>query len=181
MIDISNELPKHPTMKWKEREEDKITHLIVHCTASNNQDPVKTANYHINSKALSKKGAPGIAYHDFITNTGTIYHCNNYNKITWHAGLYNSYSVGVVIAYLGEPNLIPNKQWEFLINHLTELCLRFKINPSKKLLGHKECIGMFIKMGNGSVRYYKECPFNIDKLNIMRREVLCNVSFIGQK
>jgi N-acetyl-anhydromuramyl-L-alanine amidase AmpD len=170
-IDIRNDLPRHATKKWKKR--DKITHIIVHTTASDNQDPFKTARYHISSNNhISPGGCPGITYHDFITKEGIIYHCSDYQDWIWHAGLYNKHSVGVVMAFKGQVDIISptEKQYDALLKHLVVLCLYFKVLPSN-VIGHREVPGMFTILGKGSVKYKKTCPGMSVNLDRLRSEV----------
>ena len=170
IIDIRSTIPKHETLVPKSRTSPP-THIVVHCTASNNQDPNQTALYHVTpgpSNHISKKGAPCIGYSDFITNNGTIYHCVDYLKITWHAGLFNNKSIGIVIAHPGDKTSIDNRQYNSLIKYLAVLCLYFKILPSN-VIGHKEVPGMYTLLGNGSRVFKKRCPGDnlcLDKMRV---------------
>ena len=173
VVDIRRSLPKHPTRKWKKRPTP--TRIVVHTTASENQDPNKTAQYHIHAgktNHISTLGCPGLVYHDFITRAGIIYHCNNYEDWTWHAGLYNKSSVGVVMAFAGQTNgvVYSPEQFEALMKHLVILCLYMKILP-KNVIGHREVPGMFTILGKGSVIYKKSCPgYSVDLVK-MRAEL----------
>jgi N-acetyl-anhydromuramyl-L-alanine amidase AmpD len=167
-MDIRKVLPKHPTRKWKTR--TSADTIIVHTTASSQQDPAKVAANHIRpgkDNHLSQAGAPGLAYHDFITTDGVVYHCNNYTDVTWHAKLWNTRSVGVVMAFRGQDGRPPEvAQYDALKRHLVVLCLYMKILP-ERVFGHRECPWMSTVLGNGSVRYKKECPgmgVNLDQL-----------------
>jgi N-acetyl-anhydromuramyl-L-alanine amidase AmpD len=118
---------------------------------------------------ISQKGCPSIAYHDFIDSSGTIFRCNNYSDITWHAGLYNSSSIGIVMAFKGQDNIFPAKeQWDAMIDHVVDLALTFRILPPS-IIGHREVPGMAIHLGNGSVRYRKVCPGMVIDLKDMRK------------
>lgn len=170
-IDIRDQLPRHATRKWKRR--DKVTHIVVHTTASNNQDVFKTARYHIDpSNHISKGGCPGIVYHDIITKAGEIYHCNDYQDWTWHAGGYNRFSIGVGMAFKGQVDSISPTpaQYDALLKHLVILCLYLKILP-KNVIGHREVPGMYTIIGKGSKRYKKTCPGMSVDLDVLRREV----------
>lgn len=169
IVNIVSALPRHPTRKWAQRNTaDKI---VVHCTAGSNQNPKETALYHITpgpQNHLSKNGAPGIAYTDFITKTGKVYHCNEYSDITWHAGLWNTPSVGVVLAYLGLKEAPPAEQIQVLVELLTHTALLLHI-PPQKIYGHREVPGMYTIVGKGSKRFKKECPgmkINLDALRL---------------
>lgn len=172
IIDIRRTIPRHTTRKWKKRKA--IDLIVIHTTASNQQDPVKTAKYHITpgkDNHLSKKGAPGIAYHDFIDKDGRLYHCNNYMDITWHAGLWNGKSVGIAMAFKGQTGEAPSYEQSLrLVQHLVILCLYLKVLP-KKIKGHREAPGMVTILGNGSKRYRKTCPGWGVNLDLLRQEV----------
>ena len=159
VVDIRSTIPRHPTRQWRKRQ--KIKRIVVHCTASNNQDPDRTAHYHVTPgpwNRISKRGCPSIAYHDFITQQGTIYRCNDYTDWTWHAGLWNRTSIGVALAYRGQDGQIPcAAQFHALITHLVTLCLDKKILPSM-VRGHREAPWMMVKLGRGSTRYKTVCP-----------------------
>lgn len=158
LVDIRKTIPKHPTRKWKHRTQ--VDTIVVHCTAGSQQDPTKTALFHIRpgpQNNLSKRGAPGLAYHDFVCENGVIFHCNNYQDSTWHARSYNSRSIGVVMAYRGADDPPPDAQLKALCKHITTLCLYIKIDP-KRVLGHRELPWMSTLLGNGSIRYKKACP-----------------------
>lgn len=158
--DIQNKLPKHPTLKWKKRSLPP-SKIVVHTTASDNQDPFKTATFHITpgpQNTLSPGGAAGLAYHDYITKDGVIYHCNDYMDITWHAKLWNSKAIGIVLAYRGKKEDSPTKpQFDSLMENLAYLCLYFHI-PPQEVFGHRELPWMVTILGNGSKAYKKECP-----------------------
>lgn len=172
IIDIRATLPKHSTRKWLKR--DNVSRIIVHTTASDNQNPHRTARYHVTpgpQNHLSKKGAPGLAYHDFITKAGEVYHCNDYQDITWHCGIWNTSSVGVCMAFRGQDNVAPTSaQAIALEEHLTILCLYLKIYP-QKIYGHREVPGMVTILGNGSKRWKKTCPGLAVDLDKLRRNV----------
>lgn len=181
MIDVRNKLPRHPSRKWSKRAY--IDTIVVHCTAGVNQDPVATAKFHIRpgpENTLSKQGAPGIAYHDYVTVNGIVYHCNDYQDSVWHAKYYNDRSIGVVLAYPGAIRDNPKTpirddrpsdiQLENLQRHLTLLCLYFKVLP-ERVFGHRELPWMFKVLQSGSKQYKKECPgMNVD-LDALRKDV----------
>ena len=161
VVDIRKTIPRHKTKKYSTR--TKIKRLVVHATASNNQDPNKTALWHVNGKDW-----PGLAYHDTIDKDGVIYHCNSYDLSTYHAKSWNATSVGIALAYKGESLPPPVAQMDALERHLTRLCLFFKILP-RFIKGHREAPWMSQVLGNGSVSFRKECPglqIDLDKLRL---------------
>lgn len=179
IVDIRKTIPKHPTKKWKKRKTADT--IVVHTTASDNQDPVKTALYHITpskDNLLCKTGAPCLAYADYITKDGTLYHCNNYTDITWHAGLYNTRSIGVVVAYKGQDGIAPEPpQMKTLEEHLAFLCLYLHILP-QSIIGHREVPGMFEIVGKGIKKYKKNCPGLAIDMDILRKTVAVRVQVL---
>lgn len=169
-IDIRHKLCRHPTKAWKKR--PKITHIVVHTTASDNQDPFKTNAYHIGPNHISSTGCPKITYHDFITKEGVVYHCNDYEERVWHAGTMNKVSIGVVMAFRGQidTNSPEPIQFDALLKHLTILCLYLKILP-RNVIGHREVPGMYTLLGKGSVKYKKTCPGMSIDLDQLRKLV----------
>lgn len=163
IIDIRKTIPKHPTKRYKKR--SVIKKIVVHCTASNNQDPEKTARYHV-----EHLGWPGLGYHDFITDKGIVFHCNSYDRQTYHARSWNSTSVGIVIAYKGEQEPPSEKQMKSLEEQLTRLCLFMTVSP-KMIVGHREAPWVTQVLGNGSIRYKKTCPGMAIDLDRLRKQV----------
>ncbi len=175
--DITGTIPRHKTKTWKQRQTADT--IVVHETASDNQDPNKTARYHITpspDNALSRSGAAGIAYTDFINKEGLIYHCNFYTDITWHASQYNTRSIGVCMAYKsmdsqGREVFAPtDAQFLALEEHLTAMCLNLKILP-QGIIGHREVPGMFTILGKGLKKYRKTCPGLQVDLNKLRLNI----------
>lgn len=172
VVDIRRTIPVHKTRKPDKRTK-KPTHIVVHCTDSDNQDPNRTALVHVTPSPdnhVSKKGAPTIAYSDFITKNGIVYHCVDYSNITFHAQSYNSRSIGIALAYKADKAPL-NIQYNASIKYLSALCLYFKIVPSN-VLGHREVPGMYTIFGNGSKRFIKECPGRFIDLDKMRCDLV---------
>jgi N-acetyl-anhydromuramyl-L-alanine amidase AmpD len=110
---VINELPWHPTRKWRTRNLNEIDTIVVHQSASGGT--AESINrYHITPTSdrnndgiveswernhISDEGIPHIAYHYAIENSGDILLCNNLTDITWHAGVgnYNQRSIGIVV------------------------------------------------------------------------------------
>lgn len=160
-VDIRQSIPRHTSRQWKKRRKPP-SWLVLHCLGTDNQDPNKTARYHVNPNHISRRGCPGIAYHDFIDKYGTIYRCNDYTDITWHAKGLNGKSLGVVLGYDGGDTPPPIPQLISYEQHLANLCLSWVISPMK-VIGHREVPFRFNLYGKGSRRYHKECPgFQID-------------------
>ena len=171
--DIRNELPWHPTRRWKTRDPGSIKRIVVHTTGSSNQDPFKTNNYHIHPNHISKEGCPKICYANFTNQDGLIYLCNDYTDITWHCGLWNSSSIGLVMAFKGQIDTEKptDKQYLSMVYQCSKLCTEFNIHPHN-VIGHREVPGMYTILGNGSKKYKKSCPGMAISLPFLRKNVI---------
>jgi N-acetyl-anhydromuramyl-L-alanine amidase AmpD len=174
IIDIRSTIPKHLARIWKFRHPSTIDTIVVHTTASDQQDPNITAQYHVTASPdnhLSPLGAPGIAYHDFIAKSGVIYHCNDYTDITWHTRGWNKRGIGIALAFRGQDPYPPaSTQYNALVRRLVTLCLYLKILP-KRVKGHREAPSVVFFDRNGSKRYKKVCPGLGINLDVLRDHV----------
>jgi N-acetyl-anhydromuramyl-L-alanine amidase AmpD len=58
------------------------------------------ARYHITpgeQNHLSKKGAPGIAYHYVIEKDGSVFYVTDEKYLTWHVAKKNTWSIGILV------------------------------------------------------------------------------------
>lgn len=174
--DIRKELPWHPTRRWNVRPESKITRIVVHTSASSNQNPFDTNHYHITPSKdnhISKLGCSHICYHNFINKDGLVYWCNDYTDITWHCGLWNSSSIGIVMAFRGQDEGVKptDEQYLSMIGQAANLCKQFNVDPNN-VIGHREVLGVYTILGNGSRRYKKVCPGMSLDLSFLRKNVM---------
>lgn len=89
--DVVDSLPKHPTKRYASRGLGAVEHIIIHHSAIPPTVGVqRIAEYH--SKNLNW---PGIGYHFAIDDQGLIYRTNALETISYHAGNFNTLSVGV--------------------------------------------------------------------------------------
>jgi N-acetyl-anhydromuramyl-L-alanine amidase AmpD len=152
MVDISGELPVHCYKKWKKRKETK--YIVLHCTGSENQRPIRTAEYHIGPNHISKTGCPGICYHTFITESGVIFKTSNFENKLWHAGWINNKSLAVVMAYSGYK--FPQQYWT-TVHHIAWLCVTQGIGY-QNVIGHREVGKIGQLLGRGGKKVRKICP-----------------------
>ena len=172
LLDIRLEMPRHPTRIWRVRTD--VKRIVVHTTGSDNQDPKKTGRYHVTPSKqnhISKRGAPGLCYHDFITKCGVVYHCNNYQDIVWHTKGWNGTGVGVCLAFRGQTGEAPPLfQYIALVDHLVVLCLYLKVLP-KNVKGHRESPLIYTLLPGGKRKYRKTCPGMGISLHLLRAKV----------
>lgn len=90
IVDITDQLPKHPTKIWPKRSIESIELSVQHHTAS--EAPlINQALYHINHHNWA-----GLAY-TFVVDRGNIYQTNDLLSLTSHASGANTIGVGVCI------------------------------------------------------------------------------------
>jgi N-acetyl-anhydromuramyl-L-alanine amidase AmpD len=161
IVDKIDELPKHTTRVWNDRDLSKLKWIVIHQTASN-ANIQQIAKYHSTpgeNNHLSKKGAPGFAYHYAITEGGRIWKTNEDCKLTWNTSKKNSFVIGVLVNgnfsgpnYTGnqDPTLEQKRALRFLLDHLS------KKYPSVEIVGHCELTS-----------YKESCPGTILMHEIM--------------
>ena len=130
--DITDQLPKHKTLRYDLRPLKSITHLAIHHSAAPaNVAPSSIAAYHVS------QDWPGIGYHFLVEADGTIYQVNRLETIAYNVYNNNHYLVGICTA--GNFNdVIPTP---LQIQRLGELVawLMQELNiPIERVLGHKE-------------------------------------------
>lgn len=114
----------------------KDTHVIHH-SLTKTGSPEAFANYHIDNN-----GWFGIAYHFVIQLDGTIYHCDDLDRRTYHAGNTNTRAIGTCLVgdfRKGTGQLPTQAQLESLYLLNKEL---YNELPNMKITkGHQECDG----------------------------------------
>ncbi len=91
---ITNQLPRHATARYRTRELSAIKLLVIHHSATPaNTTPESVARYHVNHWNWA-----GIGYHFFIAADGTIYQTNELGTVSSHAAPANETGVGICFA-----------------------------------------------------------------------------------
>lgn len=137
VLDITDALPKHPTLIYDTRPlEDITTHVVHHSGTGPDCTPKAMALYHI----TKQEPWPGIGYHYVIVPDGTIYQTNRVTTMSYHVGGNNSYTVGTCLVgnfTLYEPTMAQIAALDFLHNRWLPGIRGERL----ALLGHKEVPG----------------------------------------
>ena len=134
ILDIVDDLPKHPTKKYYKRTQPITTLVVHHTTGRSTLTPYDIARYHVNSR-----GWPGIGYHYLIAADGTIYQCQRNETHSYHVGVANSYSVAVsLIGEFMRGNLPTEGQMTSASHLIAWLMQELGIQDLKYVIGHKE-------------------------------------------
>lgn len=107
IVDVVDQLAKHPTKKYVNRPLSGVTTLTIHHTVSgggsNPLAEVKAiAQYHV-APLPNGRDWPGIGYHFCVGANGAIYQVNRLETKSFHAGSYNApgdenlWSVGIAL------------------------------------------------------------------------------------
>lgn len=158
IIDIVDQLPQHPSKRYKLRNSSDIRQIIVHhsatkpISADGRADAEAFARYHV-----AHHGWPGIGYDYVIGANGTVYKCNHNNAVNYHAGSANRMSLGICLA--GNFDLVapPAEQWRAAIE-LTRMLMAAYGVPAQRVIGHRE------------VPAAKSCPGKRVDMDQFRRE-----------
>lgn len=139
----------------------KDTHVIHH-SLTETGTPQAFANYHIDTN-----GWHGCAYHFVIQKDGTIFHVDDLDRRTYHAGNTNTRSIGTCL--VGDFRKGKQKPTQAQIDSLYLLNLELhKVLPNMRYVkGHQECPGYA----------WKNCPGD----NWNYRDAITGRSISGKK
>lgn len=150
----------------------KDTHVIHHSMTARNlkgSNPFSFANTHIDTN-----GWEGIGYHFVIMPDGTIYHCDDVDRRTNHAGDTNRCSIGTCL--VGDfrkegANETPTEEQKSSL-YLLNRELYKELPNMKRTIGHCECPGYSWKNCPGDTWDYKKAIAEKKLIsNVSRKEV----------
>lgn len=138
--DISETLPQHPTLRYRLRQLDAITHVAVHHTAlPSHVGPERIANVHVNEDlGRGKEAWPSIGYHFFIRAEGDILQTQPLEKEVYHVAGHNPYTLAVAFAGSFMNGFTPTPQQIYAGARLTAWLLQDLHIPISNVLGHQE-------------------------------------------
>ena len=138
--DILLELPRHATLRYRNRPLSAISYLAVHHSAlPTTIGPARIAQAHIDEDLTRGKRAwPGIGYHYFIPDDGEILRTQPVEKRSYHVGRHNYYTVGVVFAGSFMNGYLPTAQQIQAGAGLIAWLLQELEIPLANVLGHRE-------------------------------------------
>jgi N-acetylmuramoyl-L-alanine amidase len=91
LVDLVDELPRHPGQRYAARLLREIKRIVVHHSATpTTTTPQSMANYHVR-----KHGWAGIGYHFVVAADGTLFQTNRLETVSYHVGGHNTASVGI--------------------------------------------------------------------------------------
>lgn len=135
VVDMVEQLPKHPRKRYKERPLSDISMVVVHHSATREGSPEAFARYHVETN-----GWPGIGYHYVIARDGTVYKTNKASTVSYHASGYNARSIGVCLVGNFDQERPPAEQMEALVELVRGLMAAFAV-PVERVIGHREVPG----------------------------------------
>ena len=97
---VSAQLPRHPTLKYRSRTLDQISHIAIHHTATlPSIGPGRIAELHVSADpGRGKEAWPGIGYHYFVHADGAVAQTNRLDTVSFHLFQHDTYSVGIAFA-----------------------------------------------------------------------------------
>lgn len=195
VIDVSKDLNRHHTKRYKVRADlNRVNKIVVHTTDRNwtieqlvefdvkgkltYENPLADVKLITDFNHIAEDGVPAITYHDVVMPDGNVYHTLPYREVSWHAGGYNSSSIAVALMYqCVDPNTnkdtyAPNDNMiKSLQCHCGDLCLDLKLSPMS-VVGHRELQGTgWIPGSYGSKRLRKTCPGMKVDLDLLRKNI----------
>lgn len=155
IVDVVDQLPRHPKRKYSRRPLTRISTVVVHHSATASGSPEAFARYHVEAHDW-----PGIGYHYVIAKDGTVYKTNNASTVSYHAKGANLKSLGVCLIGNFDREHPGDVQMDALVELLHELMKAYGISPDN-VIGHREVPGT-----------QKSCPganFDMDALRARLR------------
>jgi N-acetyl-anhydromuramyl-L-alanine amidase AmpD len=96
IIDVVDDLPRHPTLPPYTNRTEPIRKIVIHHTDTpKNMTVEQIANYHVFGTSPYKDPWPGIGYHYVIAPDGTIYWTQRHETRSYHVGAANNTCLGV--------------------------------------------------------------------------------------
>lgn len=94
IVNVVNQLPKHPSKTYSKRSLAKINGIVIHHSASFGQTAIDYARYHISKD----RPWPGIGYHFVIAPNGRIEQTNYLDTISYHTAGENVSKIGICLS-----------------------------------------------------------------------------------
>ncbi|MFN8493408.1 MAG: N-acetylmuramoyl-L-alanine amidase [Caldilineaceae bacterium] len=140
MRNITDQLPKHPTLRYDRRSLSQITHIAVHHTAAPpSLGPLRIAELHVNADpGRGKEPWPGIGYHFFVHADGAIEQTNRLETASYHVFRHNNYTIGVAFAGSFMNGKIPTSAQLRAGAHLIAWLMQDLHIPLARVWGHRE-------------------------------------------
>lgn len=186
--DISADWIKHKKRKGMPPVlvESDIDMLVIHCTGDDDlvgADVDSIIKYHTNPNHVCNTGCWSICYHYYIENITEetiVWKTLPHDIKAFHAGWWNSRSLGIVIDKREETAVSPSKR-EALVELLTRLCVRYSLNPNVAIVGHRNLYWTGWEMKNGLFVAKKTCPGKIDDRGLagIREDVGHKLNLLG--
>jgi N-acetyl-anhydromuramyl-L-alanine amidase AmpD len=137
---VVDQLPKHPTLRYERRALSQITHIAVHHTAAPpHMSPARIAELHVAADSgRGKEAWPGIGYHFFVHEDGSIEQTNHLETASYHVFRHYGYTVGVVFAGSFMNGKIPSSAQLRSGAHLLAWLMQELRVPLARVWGHRE-------------------------------------------
>lgn len=153
IINIVEQLPKHPTLSYDVRSLDQILRHVVHHSAHPTWKVEDVANFHVQSN-----GWPGIGYHFFIDKFGRVYQTNNLETISYHVKDENTGSIGYCLQGNLEETAPTNAQLDALVK--TIQYVNVLLGKTLPIDGHRDhrptaCPGQYVDVDKIENRVYQ--------------------------
>ncbi len=133
---------------YKERKLSQISGIIVHHSASENQDAYDYAKWHVKHNKWA-----GIGYHYVIQPNGNVYQTNELTQISHHTAGHNTANIGICVSGHFDKYSMTSQQQNSLIELIKNLKSTFNIHRIK---GHNELANT-------------QCPGKYTNMNLIRK------------
>ncbi|MCS6843624.1 MAG: N-acetylmuramoyl-L-alanine amidase [Caldilineales bacterium] len=139
IFDVVDALPKHPTLRYSQRQRSQITHIAIHHSATPANIAIeRVAQYHISADpSRNKEPWPGIGYHFYVKPDGAIYLTNRLETVAYHVYANNERAIGICVS--GDfTRAAPTVEQINSTAHLVAWLMQELNIPEQNVLGHRE-------------------------------------------
>lgn len=136
IIDICDDLPKHPTKRYGLRLLSRVTEITIHHSATQptKRQDAKLVLFGIASYHIQSRDWPGIGYSYAVDSFGKVYQVNYLSTKCYHNESKNTTSIGVVFLGNFEKESPTKEQYESGAKLMALIQLRLGRNLS--IVGH---------------------------------------------
>jgi hypothetical protein len=135
ILDLTAELPRHPTRSYPMRSLGDIRYLVLHHTGA----PADVTPEMIAREHVQANGWPGIGYHYVVSAAGDIFRTQDITVVTHHARQFNPVSVGLALSGDFTSSVPTPDQLDATAEVLARLRLDLGLPPTS-LRGHREMV-----------------------------------------
>lgn len=163
---LINQLTYHSVKKYKTRPLDQINRIVLHnkecVTYLTDEESVKRTSFY---SAIA--GLPGYPYHFAIGRNGDVFKTAPMSTVTWHAGVWNSGSVGIEVLCRNNASLT-RAQYNSLVRLCAALSIQLGLLPTRTTTHCKLIGASWLPFGKSACSCPGTCAYELELPQIQK-------------